>query len=91
LFFFRGKEERIYQQGEMQQKNIFKLIVDGARMLELYRNNLRMVPQDIQPVCQEMTVKVIDDNDVSERPTNKKFKASEPDFNSMISKTKLQG
>ena len=75
----------------MQQKNIFKLIVDGARMLELYRNNLRMVPQDIQPVCQEMTVKVIDDNDVSERPTNKKFKTSEPDFNSMISKTKLQG
>ena len=75
----------------MQQKSIFKLIVDGARMLELYRNNLRMVPQDIQPLCQEMTVKVIDDNDVPEKPTNKKFKAAEPDFNSMISKTKQQG
>ncbi|CAF4986429.1 unnamed protein product, partial [Rotaria socialis] len=51
----------------MQQKRIFKLIVDGARMLELYRNNLRMVPQDIQPICQEMTIKVNDETDLSDK------------------------
>ncbi len=90
-FLFRGTEERTYHAGEMQQKRIFKLIVDGARMLELYRNNLRMVPHDIQPLCQEMTVKVIEDIDLSENSKNKKFKANESDFNSMINKTKLQG
>lgn len=75
----------------MQQKRIFKLIVDGARMLELYRNNLRMIPHDINPLCQEMTVKIVDDSDVSNKQTNKKFKSNEPDFNSMINKTKQQG
>ena len=75
----------------MQQKRIFKLIVDGARMLELYRNNLRMVPHDIQPLCQEMMVKINDNTDVLEKPNNKKFKTNDSDFNSIINKTKQQG
>jgi hypothetical protein len=91
FFLFRGKEEQTYHAGEIQQKRIFKLIVDGARMLDLYRNNLRMVPHDIQPLCQEMTVKIIDDTNVSEQPMNKKFKKNETDFTSMINKTKQQG
>jgi len=75
----------------MQQKRIFKLIVDGARMLELYRNNLRMVPHDIQPICQEMTVKINDDTNVSEKSNNKKLKTNDSDFNSILNKTKQQG
>lgn len=75
----------------MQQKKIFKLIVDGARMLGFYRNNLRMVPQDIQPVCQEMMVKVHEEDDRLEKSTTKKFKGNETDFASVVSKTKQQG
>jgi hypothetical protein len=75
----------------MQQKRIFKLIVDGARMLELYRNNLRMVPHNVQPICQEMTVKIDDDTDTSEQQSKKKFKTNDSDFSSMINKTKQQG
>ena len=88
----RGKEEQTYYQGEIQQKRIFKLIVDGARMLDLYRNNLRMVPHDIQPICQEMTVKINDDTEqFDKQPTTKKFKSNESDFTSMVNKTKQQG
>ena len=72
----------------MQQKKIFKLIVDGARMLAFYRNNLRMVPHDIQPICQEMMVKVHEED---EKSTTKKFKGNEADFSSIVSKTKQQG
>ncbi|CAF1543067.1 unnamed protein product [Rotaria magnacalcarata] len=89
-FYLRGKEERTYVEGEMQQKRIFKLIVDGARMLELYRNNLRMVPQDIQPVCQEMTIKVNDETDSSDKDSKNKFKTNDSDFRTMINKTKQQ-
>ena len=84
----RGKEEQTYYQGEIQQKRIFKLIVDGARMLDLYRNNLRMVPHDLQPMCQEMMVKM---NDETDQPTTKKFKSNEADFTSIVNKTKQQG
>ncbi|UJR35445.1 hypothetical protein I4U23_028201 [Adineta vaga] len=90
LLMTEGKEERIFHEGEMQQKRILKLIVDGAQMLELYRNNLRMVPSDIQPVCQEMTVKITDDTNSSEPQNRKKFKTNDTDFNSIISKTKQQ-
>ncbi len=65
------------------------MIVDGARMLELYRNNLRMVPHDVQPICQEMLVKVNDDIDIFEN--KKKRKTDDSDFNAMINKTKQQG
>ena len=75
----------------MQQKRIFKLIVDGARMLELYRNNLRMVPRDIEPVCQEMLVKIDDDTDASDKPNKTKSKSNDSDFSSMLNKTKQQG
>jgi hypothetical protein len=76
----------------MQQKRIFKLIVDGSRMLELYRQNLRMVPNDIQPMCQEMYVKMTDDIDVSDNENKKRMIGGEQsDFNSMLSKTKQQG
>ena len=87
----RGKEERTFHEGEMQQKRILKLIVDGAQMLELYRNNLRMVPSDLQPVCQEMMVKMADDANSSEPQNRKKFKSNDADFNSIINKTKQQG
>ena len=70
----------------MQQKKIFKLIIEGAKMLDLYRGKLRMVPQDIEPICQEMMVKVVEENE----PSSKKFKSNDVDFNSMISKTKQQ-
>lgn len=75
----------------MQQKRIFKLIVDGARMLALYRNNLRMIPHDIQPICQEMLVKVHEEDDRMDKSTTKKFKSNEADFASIVSKTKQQG
>ncbi len=75
----------------MQQKRIFKLIVDGARMLELYRNNLRMVPHDVQPTCQEMAVKINNEADISDKYTSKKLKTTDSDFKSMINKTKQQG
>ena len=91
LLLCRGKEERTFHEGEMQQKRIFKLIVDGARMLELYRNNLRMVPHDIQPICQEMAVKMTDDVGVLEKETKKRFKSEESDFSSVLNKTKRQG
>ncbi|CAF0993465.1 unnamed protein product [Adineta ricciae] len=90
LLMTEGKEERTYHEGEMQQKRILKLIVDGAQMLELYRNNLRMVPSDLQPVCQEMMVKMADDANPSEPQNRKKFKSNDADFNSMINKTKQQ-
>ncbi|CAF3423120.1 unnamed protein product [Rotaria socialis] len=90
LLMTEGKEERTYVEGEMQQKRIFKLIVDGARMLELYRSNLRMVPQDIQPICQEMTIKVNDETDLSDKDSKKKFKTNDSDFKTMINKTKQQ-
>ncbi len=60
-------------------------------MLELYRNNLRMVPNDIQPLCQEMMVKINDNTDVLEKSNNKKFKTNDSDFKSIINKTKQQG
>jgi hypothetical protein len=60
-------------------------------MLELYRNNLRMVPHDIQPICQEMMVKVNDDGDTSEKQNKTKLKTNESDFSSMLNKTKQQG
>jgi hypothetical protein len=60
-------------------------------MLEFYRNNLRMVPHDIQPTCQEMAVKMPDETGVPEKDSRKKFKSSEPDFSSAINKTKQQG
>ncbi len=60
-------------------------------MLELYRNNLRMIPHDIQPICQEMIVKVNDDFDGLEKQNNKKLKTNDSDFNSIINKTKQQG
>ncbi|CAF4039183.1 unnamed protein product [Adineta steineri] len=90
LLMTEGKEERTYHEGEMQQKRIFKLIIDGARMLNLYPSNLRMVPSDIQPKCQEMAVKMTDDTDTSDRQNKKKFKANDTDFNSIINKTKQQ-
>lgn len=62
------------------------MIIEGAKMLDLYRGNLRMVPQDIEPICQEMMVKVVEENE----PLSKKFKSNDVDFNSMISKTKQQ-
>ncbi|CAF4535125.1 unnamed protein product [Rotaria sp. Silwood1] len=90
LLMTEGKEERTYYEGEMQQKRIFKLIVDGARMLQLYRNNLRMVPHDIQPICQEMLIKMNDEIDLSEKDNKKKFKTNDSDFKTMINKTKQQ-
>ena len=57
-------------------------------MLELYRHNLRMVPHDIQPICQEMMIKINDDTD----ETNKKlFQTNDSNFSLMINKTKQQG
>lgn len=90
LLMTEGSEENTYYLGEMQQKRIFKLIIDGARMLDLYRNNLRMVPLDIEPVCQEMMVKINDESDPSDKTNAKKFKSNDMDFNSMLSKTKQQ-
>ncbi|CAF0833400.1 unnamed protein product [Rotaria sordida] len=90
LLMTEGKEERTYYEGEIQQKRIFKLIVDGSRMLQLYRNNLRMIPHDIQPICQEMMVKMNDEIDLSENDNKKKFKTNDSDFQSMINKTKQQ-
>ena len=76
----------------MQQKRIYKLIIDGAKMLEFYRNNLRMVPHDLQPMCQEMFVKMADDNDTSDKDQRKKLKTThEPDFTSIVNKTKQHG
>jgi len=60
-------------------------------MLELYRNNLRMVPNDIQPLCQEMMVKINDNTNTLEKSNNKKFKTNDLDFNSIVNKTKQQG
>ncbi len=60
-------------------------------MLELYRNNLRMVPHDVQPTCQEMTVKINNETDISDKYTSKKLKTTDSDFKSMINKTKQQG
>ena len=84
----RGKEEQTYYDGQRQQKRIFKLIVDGARMLDLYCNNLRMVPHDIQPICQEMMIKIDDDRDELNK---NKFQTIDSNFSSMINKTKRQG
>jgi hypothetical protein len=50
-----------------------------------------MVPHDIQPICQEMTVKINDDTNVSEKSNNKKLKTNDSDFNSILNKTKQQG
>ncbi len=60
-------------------------------MLELFRNNLRMVPHDIQPICQEMTVKIADDTEGSDKFSTKKMKNNDQDFNSILNKTKQQG
>lgn len=76
----------------MQQKRIYKLIIDGAKMLEFYRNNLRMVPQEIQPICQEMMVKMGDEVETMEKDNRKKLKTHhEPDFTSIVNKTKQHG
>lgn len=83
IILSRGKEERTYYEGEVQQKKILKMIVDGAKSLDLYRQNLRMVPHDIQPVCQEMFVKVTDDVTTG---TSK-----QTDFNTVLQKTKKHG
>jgi ABC-type enterochelin transport system substrate-binding protein len=48
-----------------------------------------MVPHDVQPICQEMLVKVNDDIDIFEN--KKKRKTDDSDFNAMINKTKQQG
>jgi hypothetical protein len=50
-----------------------------------------MIPHDIQPICQEMIVKVNDDFDGLEKQNNKKLKTNDSDFNSIINKTKQQG
>jgi hypothetical protein len=50
-----------------------------------------MVPNDIQPLCQEMMVKINDNTDVLEKSNNKKFKTNDSDFKSIINKTKQQG
>ena len=60
-------------------------------MLDLYTSNLRMVPHDIQPVCQEMMVKMVDEPDEPEKQTRKKLAAQEADFSSILNKTKQQG
>lgn len=75
----------------MQQKRIFKLIVDGSRALQLYGSNLRMVPQDIEPMCQEMTIKMNDEKDLSDNDNRKKSKANDSDFKSMIDRAKQHG
>ena len=75
----------------MQQKRILKLIVDGAKILELYRQNLRMVPHDIQPACQEMMVKMSDESTSIETEIKKKSRGNESDFNSVVQKTKQHG
>lgn len=90
-FLSRGSEEKTYYDGEYNQRKIFKLIVDGARLLDLYRSNLRMVPRDVQPICQEMTIKINDEVDRNDKPNVKKLKTNEMDFSSMLNKTKQQG
>jgi hypothetical protein len=50
-----------------------------------------MVPHDVQPTCQEMTVKINNETDISDKYTSKKLKTTDSDFKSMINKTKQQG
>ncbi|CAF4795559.1 unnamed protein product, partial [Rotaria sp. Silwood2] len=49
-----------------------------------------MFPHDIQPICQEIFVKITYDSNVLEKQNNKKFKNNDLDFNSIINKTKQQ-
>jgi len=50
-----------------------------------------MVPNDIQPLCQEMMIKINDNTDTLEKSNNKKLKTNDLDFNSIVNKTKQQG
>ncbi|KAK3091417.1 hypothetical protein FSP39_019739 [Pinctada imbricata] len=53
-----GKEEQIYNQSQYSKKNIHKAILNGAKSLQFYNGNPRMVPEGWSPTCHKMYITV---------------------------------
>ncbi|ELT99493.1 hypothetical protein CAPTEDRAFT_222339 [Capitella teleta] len=52
----QGKEEQVYNQSLYNKKSIHKAILNGARSLEFYQGNPRMVPSGLTPSCHRMNL-----------------------------------
>ncbi|XP_042855878.1 Fanconi anemia group M protein-like isoform X2 [Penaeus japonicus] len=55
----KGKEEQMYNQSQLQKKNINKALADGEKLKRfLFPSNDRMVPRGLTPVCHKLHMKI---------------------------------
>jgi superfamily II DNA/RNA helicase len=66
-----GKEVNSYESSLRSKKNIYKIVQNGAKNFQLYKNNPIMIPKEVKPSCHKIFINPPPSSD-SEQETNKK-------------------
>ncbi len=66
-----GKEVNSYESSLRSKKNIYKIVQNGAKNFQLYKNNPIMIPKEVKPSCHKIFINAPPSSD-SEQEINKK-------------------
>jgi hypothetical protein len=81
ILLTEGKEENSYKTSLTKKKNIYKIIVNGQKHFQFYKDNPLMIPKSIKPKCQQMRIEVPTDSlgdQPKKKPVEKPKKATPP-------------
>ena len=89
ILLTEGKEENAYKCSLSQKKNIYKIISNGQKNFQFFKDNPLMIPKGLQPKCHKLFIEVpVEIEQTKEDKKAKKKKgASDPDESTVVSKT----
>ena len=76
ILLTQGKEENAYKSSLSQKKNIYKVITNGQKNFQFFRDNPLMIPKGLQPTCHKLFIQLPSEEEKpkEEKKTKKKNK-----------------